>query len=136
MTAFNIIMAIIGGVGGLFGGVSIWQLMTFRSQVRKEHAEAKTAEDNELRGIIEEMRSEIARLTEEVDRLKAINAEYDSRTYFAENLLCVHKGCAMRKPELGAGRDYWQARHDDGDLECDAKSTQALIAEYEINVEG
>lgn len=136
MTGFDIAMAVIGALGGLFGGTSIWQLMTAKAQMRKELAEAKTSEDNELRGIIEEMRAEIARLTEEVDRLKAINAEYDSRTYFAENLLCVHKGCAMRKPELGAGRDYWQSKHEDGDLECDSKSTQALIAEYGINMEG
>ena len=131
MAIFDAIMAIIGAVGG----VSIWKLATAKDQVKKEHVEAEDMEIEAMKKVIAELREQIDRLNEEVAKLKAINEENDSRRYFAENLLCVHKGCAMRKPELGAGRKWWEANSTDGDLECDAKSTNDLIVEYNIKGE-
>lgn len=130
-----VLTTIIGVFGGL-AGVSLVKIFTPKLQIRRERSDVQRTEIDNLRQIIDVQSNKIDQLTAEIESLK-IEIEklrdekriYEERTYWAENLVCLHKGCPLRKPDLGAGYDWWESHHDDGNLECDTLTLEELMAE-------
>lgn len=132
--------ASIGGALTMLGGVSLIKVMTPRLQIRRERSEVKRSEIDNLQQIIEVQSTKIDQLTAEIESLKieieTLRTEkrnYEERTYWAENLVCLHKGCRLRKPDLGAGYDWWAAHHDDGNLDCDTLTVEELLGGDEVD---
>ena len=82
MDGQQIITWALGIATTLFGGLNIFQWITLRSYKRVKAAEADRQEIENLRIIISEMRGEITRLRERVDRAEE-NASENYRRYIS-----------------------------------------------------
>ena len=65
----------------LFGGLNIYQLLTFRAYKKKANAEADRTEIDNLRTIISGMQSEIGRLQTRLDEAEKRAYENSNRYY-------------------------------------------------------
>lgn len=71
-------------VATLFGGLNIYQLLTFRAYKRKANSEADKSEIDALRSIIQQNTEEIGRLSQRVadgDRMAIENANKYNELY-------------------------------------------------------
>ena len=79
----------------LFGGLNIFQLLTFKAYKRQRNAEADKSEIDALRLIIEGMQAEIGRLHNRLDEAEKRAYENSNRYYSLqqefENYKSTHK---------------------------------------------
>lgn len=135
--------------GSGIGGALMW-LWNYRNNKRIADAEASKAEYDTTTTMLTNMQLSIDSMKEALDIAKADRDAYHElasslqnqlndalmkidellrRNEAAEALICIHKGCRVRKPELGMAGKYYEYNSADGDLECDNMSIEDIIAE-------
>ncbi len=70
---------VLGVLTLLFGGLNIFQMLTFRAYKRQRNAEADQAEINSLSDIIRQNQAEIGRLSQRIINMDKRAVEQDNR---------------------------------------------------------
>lgn len=125
----------------LFGG-GIATFATLRATRKRANAEADNTAIEGLRAAIAELRdmqSDSDRRDEKKDKLiaelqKALadkRCECTTKGYY----MCIHQGCALRRPSLGRGKEYYKAHESDTDFGADYTPVEELLEEYKAKGE-
>lgn len=134
----------LGVAAALFGGLNIFQFIFLRS-TRKEYAakaeqalqEAKgVSAENEskavdtLKEVIDELRADKAALRQDLaGRMNYIDLLKEDRQLAALHM-CLHMGCAARRPESGKGSKWLEKHRDDIALDVDYLPLNMIIKHY------
>lgn len=129
----QIVIAILGIVGAL----DLGRILFFKANKKKANAEADNI-------VIEGMEKTIAAMTSRIDsdedainrRDAKIEALYDEKNKLredlasAQTLMCIHMGCAVRKPVRGQGAEWLRDHRDDPALGVDYLPINQLMKLY------
>ncbi len=129
----QIVIAILGVVGAF----DLGRILFFRANKKKANAEADNI-------VIEGMERTIAAMTSRIDsdeeamRRKDAKIEelYNEKNALredlasAQTLMCIHMGCAVRKPVRGQGAEWLRDHKNDPALGVDYLPINQLIRQY------
>lgn len=140
---------ILGIVAALFGGLNIFQFIFLRI-TKKEFAakaersmqealgqraenDAKAVET--LKEVIDELRADKTALRADImEKCKYIDILKEDR-YTAATHICLHMGCAMRRPENGKGQKWLEQQREETDIDVDYMPVNKLLEQYGKNKE-
>lgn len=138
------IETILGLATALFGGLNIFQFIFLRVTKKEYEAKAEQAiqtakglsTENDakavdtLKKVIDELQEEREKLKHELSsRYNIIDILKEDR-HIAALHMCLHMGCALRRPENGKGLRLLQQKRDDVDLDVDYLPINILLKQY------
>lgn len=130
------------GVLGTISLVDLLRVLLFRKSDRREkEAEANKTELEVARAANEILSQQLATSQETIrgkdeiiakkdDLLEEKNKTIDELNSVITALfddMCVHKGCRLRKPHQGRGKQWYEQYKDDPSLGCDYTSIDTLL---------
>ncbi|MCR5841972.1 MAG: hypothetical protein K6G86_07835 [Bacteroidales bacterium] len=122
---------------GLIGVVDFGRILFFKERKKKEGSEADNIAIKGLKESIVTLESRIASDQEAMERKDAkIEALYDEKNTYREDLassqtlMCVHLGCAARKPAQGQGAEWLRDHKSDPSLGVDYLPINQLMKLY------
>lgn len=143
-------ISVITGVIGLIGGGIGTRIVTIKSTKRKAGAEADSAAIEALKSAIAELREMQEESGAREDKLNAQIADRDAKIEKLHSELadkrcenttkgyymCVHQGCALRRPSLGRGKEYYSQHIGEDDFGADFLSVEELLDARRRKLEG
>lgn len=129
----QIVIAILGIVGAL----DLGRILFFKANKKKANAEADNIAIEGLKNSISTLEARVAADQEAMERKDAkVEALYDEKNTYredlasAQTLMCVHMGCAARKPAHGQGAEWLRDHKSDPSLGVDYLPINQLMKLY------
>jgi len=129
----QIVIAALGAVGVL----DLGRIIFFKANRKKANAEADNIAIEGLKNTIETLEGRVASDQASLERKDAkIEALYDEKNAYREDLascqtlMCIHLGCALRRPAQGQGAEWLRDHKEDPALGVDYLPINQLIKEY------
>lgn len=140
---------LLGIVAALFGGLNVFQFVFLRTTKKEYEAKAEQAlqeakavsTENEskavetLKEVINELRADKTALRAEIVEQDSLIDQLKEDRYTAAVHICLHMGCAMRRPENGKGYKWLERQRGETDLDVDYLPINKLLEQYGKNKE-
>lgn len=140
---------LLGIAAALFGGLNVFQFVFLRTTKKEYEAKAEQAlqeakavsTENEskavetLKEVINELREDKASLRAELDTKCDYIDRLKEDRYTAATHICLHMGCAMRRPENGRGCQWLERQRESEDIDVDYLPINKLLEQYGKNKE-
>ena len=128
---------IIVAVLGTFGVLDFGRILFFKERKKKEGSEADNIAIDGMEKTIASMEKRMAADAEAMDKKDAkIESLYDEKNELredlasAQTLMCIHMGCALRKPARGQGAEWLRDHKSDPALGVDYLPVNQLMKKY------
>ena len=139
---------IIYAIGSGIMGLDLGRFLFFRQDKRHKEAENKDLEIETMRKAVESVSMQNDSLTAQnkdlIDQLANKDATIEKKDELLElknnqidelttsmnslyGLMCAHKGCRLREPLEGQGKNWFLKYKDDSSLGCDFESVDTLM---------